>query len=576
LPSDIPKIPKARAGHAPGAPDVPGWATRYLGIGWNVIPVGRDKRPALGSWKEYQTRRVTEGEIRRWWTERPAAGVAILTGALSGVIVVDADSEEGSRAVRKLMNGPTLEARTGGGGTHYYFRHPGGRVPSLVRFMPGVDCRGDGGYVVAPPSGHPSGGLYSWVNWGTVPAPLPPALAARLRSGARRNSVDWGASVPKGTRDQELTRRAGKLLRAGLTPRETLDVLVAVNAAYCRPPLPAEQVRKIVRSIAAREAERRTTERKGAFTVLPQREMLRRYAEDETRWTIVEWLPEGACGLLVAPPGNYKTWLLAAVAFSVSTGEPFLGRWAVHAPGPVLFIQQEDPWSMLESRLSRMFVQEAPSAGAGQDPEYRLDCRFVERLDSMPVYWYTDRRLRFSDRDVVAAMERTIANLRPRVVLIDPLYTAADSRDYMAESAQRMAELKVMRDKYGCSFIVAHHTTVAGAASKDRSAIWGSQFLNAWLEFGWRLPEGYGDGNVIIRHFKATQSPSRLRVKFRITEWSFGAETEEDRATDADEIEVQILTGALRPVVGDITKKTGCSRATAYRVLRKLKEEGKI
>ena len=562
-----PNIPRPKS-----EPSMMEAALRYLERGWNVIPVTRDKRPYLEKWEEYQQRMATEQEIKKWWGRWPTAGIAILTGALSGIVVIDADDAAGLESVKPYITQTTLAVITGRGGKHYYFKHPGAEVPCTVRFLPGVDSRGDSGYVVAPPSMHRSGRRYQWEGADLVN--IPPKLLQLLQRGQQSHKLeaeDWKTDIPDGERDRELTRRAGRLLQMGIPRSECLVMLQAINTAHCKPPLGYVQVAKIIKSIAGREATKQEQKAPTAarFTVLTQKEMLRQYSADETRWMVAEWLPEASCGLLVAPPGNYKTWILSALGFSVATGRPFLGRYPITGRGPVLFIQQEDPWGMLQSRLACMFPQKKP-VGDSKGP-YELDCRFVQEFDEIPIYWYTDRRLSFADKAALAGMEQKIVELRPRLVMIDPLYTAVDTKDYMAEGAQRMLALKLMRDKYGCSFVIAHHTTVSGSASADRSSIWGSQFLNAWLEFGWRLPEGDEKGNTIIRHFKSCEDPKRIHAKFTITDWSFDVEIDEKFSESISErMEEMILSGGDPKSIRAIAKKVGCSISTAHEVIRKM------
>ena len=108
--------------------------------------------------------------ISRWWTRWPSANVAIRTGAVSGLVVVDIDPDHGGVATLRelvdshgpLTRGPVV--RTGSGGWHAYFRHPGQKVRNSAgtRLGAGVDVRADGGYVIAPPSRHASGRQYRW------------------------------------------------------------------------------------------------------------------------------------------------------------------------------------------------------------------------------------------------------------------------------------------------------------------------------------------------------------------------------------------------------------------------------
>ncbi len=158
-------------------------ALEYLGRGWSVIPVQeRAKRPVV-AWKAYQTRLVSEKTLHDWFRRSPDSNVGIVTGALSGIVVLDVDPRHGGKeSLRQLerkhgMLPKTIESTTGGGGRHLYFSHPGEEVRNRTNIEPGIDLRGDGGCIVAPPSVHPSGKRYRWKK-GRAPgetdlAPLP-------------------------------------------------------------------------------------------------------------------------------------------------------------------------------------------------------------------------------------------------------------------------------------------------------------------------------------------------------------------------------------------------------------------
>lgn len=106
---------------------------------------------------------IVEEEVRNYFTGEPDANIGIRTGAESGVVVVDVDPRHGGLASLREMQAkygalpPTVVVRTGGQGWHYYFRHPGGHLGNRQAVLPGIDVRGDGGYVVAPPSNHVAG-----------------------------------------------------------------------------------------------------------------------------------------------------------------------------------------------------------------------------------------------------------------------------------------------------------------------------------------------------------------------------------------------------------------------------------
>lgn len=235
--------------------------------GWSVVPVVPRAKNPLVPWTELQHRRAGEDEIRGWFAHWPRANVGVVTGAVSGLVVLDVDPRhEGdeSLAAWEREHGPlprTVEAITGGGGRHVYFAHPGGLVHNKVGLAPGIDLRGDGGMIVAPPSVHPSGRRYAWeVDHHpdeTPLAPLPDWLARRVAEapGGRGHPLaHWRelvrAGVAAGERNSTIASFAGHLLWHGVDPQVALELMLAWNRARCRPPLDDEEVARTVESIA--------------------------------------------------------------------------------------------------------------------------------------------------------------------------------------------------------------------------------------------------------------------------------------------------------------------------------------
>jgi len=247
---------------APSARDA---ARAGVARGWSMIPIERrGKRPLL-AWLEFQDRLATPEELDAWYARWPEANVGIVTGRISGLVVIDVDARHGgeeSLARLEATHGPlpeTVEALTGGGGRHLYFAHPGGRVGNRVGLLPGIDLRGDGGCIVAPPSVHPSGRRYAWAR-GRSPddltlAQLPPWL---LRgAGAKRAGhplAHWRELVRRGVgegeRNATLASLAGHLLWHEVDPEVVLELLLAWNRARCSPPLDDAEVASVVESIA--------------------------------------------------------------------------------------------------------------------------------------------------------------------------------------------------------------------------------------------------------------------------------------------------------------------------------------
>lgn len=241
-------------------------ALKYLERHWSVIPMrSHDKRPAI-RWQEYQQRRATMNEVEEWFTRWPDDNVGIVTGAVSGMVVLDIDSEHGgSESLDRLVreHGPlpqTIEAVTGGGGRHIYFIHPGGIVRNKVGLAPGIDLRGDGGCVVAPPSVHVSGRAYHWLA-GHSPdditlAPLPQwlLLAVTGLGEGRGHSLDYWRNllrqgVPEGERNNTIASISGHLLWHGVDADVVQELLLCWNRVRCHPPLPDEEVVRTIDSI---------------------------------------------------------------------------------------------------------------------------------------------------------------------------------------------------------------------------------------------------------------------------------------------------------------------------------------
>jgi hypothetical protein len=258
------------------SPSLVAVARACLARGWSVIPVEpRGKRPTV-AWLEFQHRSPTEREVAQWFGRRRDANLAIVTGAVSGLMVLDVDPRHGGDASLAALEAGhdalprTVEAITGGGGRHCYFEHPGGTVPNRVGIAPGIDLRGDGGVVVAPPSVHSSGRRYAWAL-GRAPdqaplAPLPPWVLAFARPAGPRaghSTAHWRTlvrdGVQEGERNNAIASFAGHLLWHGVDPQVAGELLLAWNRQRCRPPLSDDEVARVVESIARLHARQTET-----------------------------------------------------------------------------------------------------------------------------------------------------------------------------------------------------------------------------------------------------------------------------------------------------------------------------
>ena len=188
-------------------------ALDYAKRGWAVLPVQANGKAPLGKLVPHGFLHATTNPktLQQWWTIEPTANIGIRTGAISGLFVFDIDPRNGGNQSLSTLEArygrlpETLQALTGGGGRHLYFVHPGGCLASHLG-LPGVDIKADGGYVVAPPSRHASGGIYSWKE-GAGPTTkalslLPQWLLERLRSiittASGRSLSEWRTVAMQG------------------------------------------------------------------------------------------------------------------------------------------------------------------------------------------------------------------------------------------------------------------------------------------------------------------------------------------------------------------------------------------
>jgi len=232
-----------------------------------VVPVAPRGKQPLVPWADFQHRRAITEEIRGWFQNQPDANLAVVTGAISNIVVLDIDPRHGGEASLKLLDdevGPipgTLEAETGGGGRHLYFAWPGRTVRNRTGLRPGIDLRGDGGLVIVPPSLHASGKRYSWAASGgpdrADPAPLPDRLLIEVTSrGARQGHplVYWrdlvAEGVAEGQRNSTIASLAGHLLWHEVDPDVVSEIMLCWNRVRCRPPLSDEEVLRTVESIS--------------------------------------------------------------------------------------------------------------------------------------------------------------------------------------------------------------------------------------------------------------------------------------------------------------------------------------
>ena len=245
-------IPKAEQADTPTFWTAPDLAK----VGYPLFPVGPNKTPSVPGGFYAATRDLSQ--IAEWITEgREDHDIAVPTGLVSLIVVIDADTAKAYEKMRKHYGEPHAKTRRGG---HWYFRHPQDGKVTSAPLEPGLDCKADGGYVVVPPSRN-----RSWTRGIPDPETLP-TLPGELRKAQDRRA-DWrsrngsarpvGEAIPGGRRNGELTSLAGTMRRRGMGEAEILAALEVTNRLRCKPPLEDEEVRRIVQSVVRYEPDSR-------------------------------------------------------------------------------------------------------------------------------------------------------------------------------------------------------------------------------------------------------------------------------------------------------------------------------
>jgi predicted P-loop ATPase len=234
-------------------------AFAYHVQGYNVLPMGPDKRPAISSWKKWQTEQQTDEQVLEWFNEKSTFNVAIITGKVSNITVVDIDNKGGQELADAMLKKfpATFTVRTPSLGYHLYYQYAEGFTVSANAYpdLPNVDLRSNGGYVGAVPSVLSYGGKYEVLN--NIPlAPFPTHLFPKQKP---KRTLTEMTTASKGNRNDTAASFAGKLLQSSKEEEWESEVWPAVeraNKTYT-PPLTDSELRTVFESIMKKELENR-------------------------------------------------------------------------------------------------------------------------------------------------------------------------------------------------------------------------------------------------------------------------------------------------------------------------------
>src|SRR5215210_7230560 len=293
-------------------------ALRYAEKGKPVFPCKQDKRPAIPKCPEAKERGLVGKELARhartcsrgghgfhdattdrsrvtaWWNRWPNANIGMPTGESSGVFVMDVDRLEALEELGGALP-ETLIVRTPSGGLHFYFQHVEGVTNSPGGLPNGIDLRGEGGYVLLPPSATAEGSYVvehqaeveeapEWLLELLRAKPSPEKPPRKGRRRGRGGAVRWTeGTIEVGKRNRTLFFEALGMKDRGERAAEVLEKLLQVNSKWCEEPLGPGEVEKIAKS-ACRYPIRSGT---------PSPEVLEAVEQLEAFWWKHEWRGKG-------------------------------------------------------------------------------------------------------------------------------------------------------------------------------------------------------------------------------------------------------------------------------------------
>ena len=463
-------------------------------------------------------------KIRAWVSAYPTANWAVACGEVSGVFVVDVDPRHGGFDALEQWTADhplpeTLTVLTGGGGRHFYFEYPADSlIGNRTNWITGVDVRGNGGYVILPPSNHQSGGTYRWRNDLTAVL-APPALIQSIAKSARDNSPasnagdDLYARISVGARNDTVFRRACVLVRKLGDAPEAIEGVKAILRGLIDDPgsFPESELHTAVDSAvrtvresgelpgglpklvrdrlewlqANDEAQRIRKEQVAADARanLPAKRPMSHSEHMETaealehEWNIPKRIPRRSRMIWTADEGAGKSTFLRYMGSAAAIGiDPF--DWAngeLFEPQKVLLVDAENSFSLAMTRIEELRTRwEARVPGAGE-----LIGRNLHYLDAEDF----GLPLALEDSYDAERLHSWVEAGGYDVIVIGPIYQLSDESDHEAVFNAIVPVLDKLRAEFGCSILLEAHTPHDSAILRP----YGSSAWKRWPEQGFHL-----------------------------------------------------------------------------------------
>jgi len=327
-----------------------------LSVSWIFnYPLLSKTKKSIPQWERYQQEKANKQTICDWWKKSPNANIAIVTGKISNLAVVDVDK---GANINNLTLPPTAMVQTGGEGWHHYYKYPANKkIASKIAILPKIDIKADGGYVIAPPSIHASGKIYRWqINLEDCDlVDFPFDTFSQFSKNLDNEPRDWAnllKGVPDGQRNVTATSIAGKLLKH-LPQNDWQNVVWPALKGWNlqnNPPLDEKELWKTFQSIAKSEIQKRNKTQNDNIKILSWSDFDKVEFPKE-RWRVENLIPLEGRVIIAAPSGEKKSWVAMAMAQNIAAGTPFLGHSQFATKqGSVLYVENETPQYDMQRR----------------------------------------------------------------------------------------------------------------------------------------------------------------------------------------------------------------------------------
>jgi len=510
---------------------------------------------------------LDEAKVRRCWSERPEANIAVPTGAKT-FTALDVDPRHGGLdSLRDLeREGLTLpetwKVKTGGGGFHSHMqRSPEWTVGASGRaaILPGLDVKDAGGYVIVPPSLHVSGKRYEWIHGpldGTQLAAQPGWLLELRRRGARPSAVAPSENEPlapllygvsEGQRDEAITREAWRLAQSGI-PVDVAMAAIFNMAAQCQPPFDSESARqKVLRAYSKVETEQVDIQSQPRLRVRPVGEFLSE-PEPNDIWLWELYIPgQGALVVLASFMKVGKTTFLYALLAAIATGEPFMGLATTQTRVLILAVEERE-----------------------RDVRNRLRELGLEEGHTIPIDIHTGDLP--ADEATLAELEKTIQDKGYGLVALDTITNWWDVRDENDNAGVRQAILPLLQvaRRTGATFLLVHHTSKKGG--KGGRELRGASSLLGLVDQALVLQNKGAPTHRLLTALGRYGSPPTVLIEFDQENYSYRRLDNTNEAIDAGNLAT--VRGALEGTgwltVEAITEATDVGARGVRKALKKL------